>query len=313
MNSIDQVNQMVAEWIREGMPKDQIVVNAGKAEKDWDYVWGSTGQKCTVSNRKTYINRQRAKGYDDEAALTIKKCQVLNGSKSSCAGCKFYCDGKGTLIHDCQGFVKEICERVGIKLSGGGATSLWNNNANWTKKGSIKDMPEQVCCIFWTGKDKSGKTVKSHIGFYIGGGMMVHCSGCVKIEKLSKKATDYALIAGLEGDVPVTHKTIKKGSKGPDVVECQSDLILLGYDIGPKGADGIFGAKTEEAVKAFQGDHGLKQDGIVGRDTWAALDEAVKPSPTPVTQLYTVSIPHLTEYQADALLQTYSGAWKTKE
>ena len=193
---------MVAGWIREGMPKDQIVVNAGKAEKDWDYVWGATGQRCTVAQRKAFISRQRAKGYEGEAQETIKKCQVLNGSAVSCAGCKFYCDGKGTLIHDCQGFVKEICSRVGITLSGGGSNSMWNNNANWTKKGSIKDMPEQVCCIFWTGKNKDGKIVKSHIGFYIGGGMMVHCSGCVKVEKLSSKCTDYALIKGLGGVVP---------------------------------------------------------------------------------------------------------------
>lgn len=202
MNNIEQVNQMVAGWIREGMPKDQIVVNAGKAEKDWDYVWGATGQRCTVAQRKAFISRQRAKGYEGEAQETIRKCQVLNGSAGSCAGCKFYCDGKGTLIHDCQGFVKEICSRVGITLSGGGSNSMWNNNANWTKKGSIKDMPEQVCCIFWTGKNKDGKIVKSHIGFYIGGGMMVHCSGGVKIEKLSSKCTDYALIKGLGGVVP---------------------------------------------------------------------------------------------------------------
>ena len=56
---------------------------------------------------------------------------------------------------------------------------------------------------------------------------------------------------------------------------------------------------------------------------WERLKAANKPaeelpvpdttsSPTP-TQLYTVSIPHLTEYQADALIQTYAGAWKTKE
>jgi hypothetical protein len=311
VNSIKQVDDMVAEWIREGLSKDQIIVNTAYAEKDMDYVWGATGQKCTVAQRNAFIKRQRAKGYDGEAEETIRKCQVLNGSKSSCDGCKFYCNGGCTLIHDCQGFVKELCKRVGITLAGGGASTMWANKNNWTEKGPIKDMPEKVCCIFWT--DTKDKSKKSHIGFYIKDGLMAHCSGCVKIEKLSKKATDYALIAGLEGDVPVTHKTIKKGSKGPDVVECQSDLILLGYDIGPKGADGIFGAKTEEAVKAFQGDHGLKQDGIVGRDTWAALDEAVKPGPEPTEPKYTVIIPHLTEQQANDLQATYPDAEKRKE
>lgn len=36
-------------------------------------------------------------------------------------------------------------------------------------------------------------------------------------------------------------------------------------------ADGIFGPLTEEAVKEFQKSKGLKADGIVGAQTWAAL------------------------------------------
>ena len=279
MNSIGQVNEMVAGWIKEDQQKDEIVVNAAKAEVGWDYVWGATGQKCTPSQRRSFVNRQRKKGLDKEAKVTISKCQVLNGKKSSCDGCKFYCNGGGTLIDDCQGFVKQITKRVGISLSGGGATSLYNNMKNWDERGKIKDLPEQVCCIFWT--DPDDKNVKSHIGVYIKNGMMAHCSGSVKVEKLSAKCTDYALIKGLEGTVPVTHETIKRGSRGPAVIECQTDLILLGYDVGPKGADGIFGAKTEEAVKKFQAANGLPADGVVGKETWEALDAAVPPEPGP--------------------------------
>jgi N-acetylmuramoyl-L-alanine amidase len=36
-------------------------------------------------------------------------------------------------------------------------------------------------------------------------------------------------------------------------------------------ADGIFGPITEEAVRRFQAGKGLTVDGIVGRQTWAAL------------------------------------------
>lgn len=57
--------------------------------------------------------------------------------------------------------------------------------------------------------------------------------------------------------------TLKRGSKGNEVEQVQ---ILLGID-----ADGIFGKKTEAAVKAFQAANGLKVDGIVGKQTWAAL------------------------------------------
>ena len=35
--------------------------------------------------------------------------------------------------------------------------------------------------------------------------------------------------------------------------------------------DGIFGPGTETAVKGFQADNGLQQDGIVGPQTWSRL------------------------------------------
>ena len=64
--------------------------------------------------------------------------------------------------------------------------------------------------------------------------------------------------------------TIKKGSKGPEVRTLQIAL----NNFAPYGlsTDGVFGAKTEEAVKDFQFHHGLTMDGIVGPKTWAALD-----------------------------------------
>ena len=63
-------------------------------------------------------------------------------------------------------------------------------------------------------------------------------------------------------------RTIKKGDTGNDVRECQRDLTLHGYDCT---ADGIFGPNTEKLVKAFQKASGLISDGIVGKNTWAAL------------------------------------------
>ncbi|MDQ3678314.1 MAG: peptidoglycan-binding protein [Actinomycetota bacterium] len=64
--------------------------------------------------------------------------------------------------------------------------------------------------------------------------------------------------------------TIHKGSKGPAVKKAQNALKLRFYDPGP--IDGIFGPKTESAVKWYQSDHGLQPDGIVGPKTWAGLD-----------------------------------------
>ena len=46
--------------------------------------------------------------------------------------------------------------------------------------------------------------------------------------------------------------------------EIQQFLIDQGYDLGPWGADGRSGAKTEDAVMTFQSTHQLGADGIVG-------------------------------------------------
>ncbi|WP_237660873.1 peptidoglycan-binding protein [Tepidanaerobacter sp. GT38] len=68
-------------------------------------------------------------------------------------------------------------------------------------------------------------------------------------------------------------RILYRGLQGEDVKELQSKLESLGYDVGP--IDGIFGPLTENAVKAFQKDNGLVVDGIVGQETFSALERLV--------------------------------------
>ena len=56
-----------------------------------------------------------------------------------------------------------------------------------------------------------------------------------------------------------------------DVSLCQNRLDVHGFSCG--AMDGIYGPKTEAAVRSFQGAMGLDTDGICGSKTWAALDE----------------------------------------
>lgn len=69
--------------------------------------------------------------------------------------------------------------------------------------------------------------------------------------------------------VTVELKQLKKGSNGSQVKTLQILLNALGYDCGE--ADGIFGQKTDAAVKAFQADNKLAADGIAGKNTWTKL------------------------------------------
>jgi hypothetical protein len=74
-----------------------------------------------------------------------------------------------------------------------------------------------------------------------------------------------------ENTVDISVKILKRGAKGDAVKALQALLIGYGYSCGNSGADGSFGAKTEEAVMKFQGKHGLVKDGSVGRATWSKL------------------------------------------
>ena len=70
-------------------------------------------------------------------------------------------------------------------------------------------------------------------------------------------------------------KALKKGAKGDDVKKLQERLTELGYDVGPAGTDGIFGPKTQEALKKFQEEYGLTVDGIYNADVHKKLGEAL--------------------------------------
>ena len=61
----------------------------------------------------------------------------------------------------------------------------------------------------------------------------------------------------------------KYGSRGEEVKQIQKKLKDWGYYDG--NVDGVFGSKTENAVKKFQQKNGLKADGIVGDRTLSAL------------------------------------------
>ena len=57
---------------------------------------------------------------------------------------------------------------------------------------------------------------------------------------------------------------------GNDVLQLQNALGALGFPCG--GADGIFGAHTEDALRKFQMNMGLPTDGIVGAATFRAIN-----------------------------------------
>ena len=65
-------------------------------------------------------------------------------------------------------------------------------------------------------------------------------------------------------------RDLQAGDRGEDVRRVQRRLQLHGFDPGP--ADGVFGPRTDTAVRAFQKARELEVDGVVGVKTREALD-----------------------------------------
>ena len=298
MNNLEQVEGIRAQLEAEGAPKPESVRQIALACLGWPYVFGAWGEECTPANRKRRVR-------DDHP--TIKsKCPALNGK--SCADCKW---GIRVRMYDCRGFTRWLLQQVGLDIAGQGATSQYNTVANWVRRGPISEMPDCVCCVF---KDKNG--TKEHTGMHIGGGTIIHCSVNVQTGATSDKGwTHYAIPVGMysEGEIPVeiVKPTLRKGDSGDNVKELQERLNDLGFDCG--AADGKFGTKTKNAVVAFQTEMNLDPDGIVGRKTWKAIDEAEAQAPMTPPETYRVTCNGMTWKQVQAIREVCPTADVSRE
>ena len=124
------------------------------------YVWGASGETCSLSLRQTLANRAPA-----------QKARILG----TCA------KWDGVQVFDCATLIREAFKAAGIK-KGSGATTIWRT---WPfiEKGTIDTLPvgEPGIALFVSeGPDKM-----AHIGMTIGGGLAVDCRG-----------SDYGVVLG---------------------------------------------------------------------------------------------------------------------
>jgi hypothetical protein len=93
--------------------------------------------------------------------------------------------------------------------------------------------------------------------------------GCIRMKDADvdavKKLVRPGTVVHIKQDAAPFRK-ISGGMVGSDVQRTQKMLKRLGYYHG--SADGIFGDRLESAVRRFQKDNRLYQDGIVGRRTY---------------------------------------------
>ena len=111
-----------------------------------------------------------------------------------------------------------------------------------------------------------------------------------------------APIQGITSSYPGT--PLRRGTTGPGVVTIQTELnrISQSYPAIPKipVVDGIFGSRTEAAVRKFQEVFNLTPDGIVGPATWYAL-----------VRIY-VAVTRLAELRSEGQ-RFYANSWATTD
>lgn len=194
---------------------------------------------------------------------------------------------------DCSSAVRAaIKAATGIDI--GSNTSAQINNRN--KKGLIvhettgyypdesKLLPGD--CIYFKGNSSHPLDV-GHVEMYIGNGQCCgHGSGTgPKIRNMRDYCKDRATasrryfmaIRWIKDDAVTDdgETILAYGSEGEDVKILQMNLIALGFDLGPYGADGDFGPATQAALIAFQENARLSSTGVYDAETKAHLESAM--------------------------------------
>ncbi len=149
-------------------------------------VEGGSGQywlMATPDGRKGYIDRNELKDIDQwasqefDAALLEKTARRMMGST-------YLWGGTSTKMTDCSGLMKVCYLANGIILQRDASQQALTGkkiDINQWRTGECGDL------VFF-GNEKTGKV--THVGMYLRDGIVIHCSGRVKINNLDTSAPD---------------------------------------------------------------------------------------------------------------------------
>lgn len=193
----------------------------------------------------------------------------------------FQASGHGWVQDDetpwCAAFVGAVCAEIGVQNSGSLAARSY---LNWGVSVPLKDAAPGDVVVFWRG---SPTAASGHVAFLVRPeGDRVLVRGGNQGNAVTDQWYPVSRIIGIRRYAGIPEQsedmrpTLQPGARGTFVRDLQDQLAQLGYFSG--AVDGVFGSRTREAVLAFQADHDMKTDAIVGPKTWAALASA-KPRP----------------------------------
>lgn len=259
------------------------------------YIWGMTGQTWTEA-----LQRKGSK---------------QNNTNTQAYGRRWL----GWRVYDCSGLPHAMLKALGVKVPHG-CNSIYDRGY-LSEKGKLAAFPPE--------KRLPGMAVfladggnEHHMGTYIGGGWVIEAYGTqtgVVISTWDKwdkagyyKDLDYDLPA--DWTPPVFHfeltrpgegqlTTLRKGDAGPSVRYLQLLMLRSGQAVT---VNHYFDAAVQRWVRAFQQQHGLTVDGIVGPKTWRALEDALQAGFAETTPTDRAPIQAAGASLADALAQARS-------
>ena len=281
------------------MIKVQDLVNKFQYALDnkWGYIWGKSGVLWTAEMQKDAASAENAR------EQTIKYGERWIGH----------------YVADCSGLFHWAFKQLGGYMYHGSNTMY---TKYCVKNGLLKDLNKPIPGMAVFKYSSQYTNPYYHVGLYIGDDVVIEAKGTyygVTTSKLSEWS-HWGWLKGVEeptegidispSSTDTSYPVVQYGSRNAYVTELQNFLMSLGYSVGKKGADGIFGKDTKAGVVAFQADHGLETDGIVGSNTWKCLlDECSKVA----NERYTVQVADLTYAQMKDIQIKYPNAevWVT--
>lgn len=238
-----------------GTPK--VLIGSARQDENGRYAGGTAGDQTgkEVSTQEFY---KHSKGW---YVLRAKSAEVAAKLASAMQAA---CDNKN-IGYD-QGQRLDIITQLRKYGSLGGIT---------TKTEADCSSLVRACCIE-AGFDPGNFTTSDEVAALAGTGYFEPKASVTSAAQLREgdilvtKTKGHTVIVVYAGS-SMSRKTLRRGSKGADVLYLQKRLVAKGYYVGEIDSD--FGKQTENAVKAYQDEHGLAVDGIVGIITWASLEK----------------------------------------
>ncbi len=170
----------------------------------------------------------------------------------------------------CSFFMNWVAQKADLE------SSKLGNARSWLNVGLPVTQPEPGdVVIFWRGSIDS---YKGHVGLFMGYSQdhtRVYVLGGNQNDQVSQSAYGVDQLLGFRRLRPnskkkLSTKVLKKGNSGNEVADLQDALKLCGF--APGTSDGIFGVKTEGALKLFQSTQSnLTINGVFNKDTRSAL------------------------------------------